>query len=718
MPDLPPIRTQGSLTHYGALHAGYPTQPHLSRDWRFEADWVMTGVEFIPELRCIAPAGNCTPLAQAISEWTLGGNERWREADMPGQHECLWLEYYDSTVYAAGTSAETFAGGIESSATYQPNIALHISRTLPPSGQGVPSQTSLTMYCQMWDGAAWQDGKATLMLPLENPRVTRPFLHTITPRPSGSYDVFNSGSIVSWAPDAATQAQDTQRLTWTVEYIPHPESTGGWILLRNSVGLRWLYHNTALRLVAGPLIVTCSGCRQSVNVTPVVYATDDNLSLQAFPQYVCPLPTSSGNTWPSTAAWNGCASAATGWITQVSQMPGDVYRPLVQFLRGGSVNTHLRPIAWYCHETHAAAITSGGGTASSTQGLHILNALSLSQNSKWRGASGTGEFVAAETAQLTTWKEGGAVVINLGWQTGSGALAAENLLTAFIKPGGIKRETNEDFGAKLTVEFEDFGAKLTRTKLVDVRQGGGLYAGDYFRLVADSLGVPAAAVDVAAACETMVIPYRDLPSDPAFAPRDGVDPITFLDEVFTKAMGLRWGTCKDSTHLMFLDEGAPTYAAGTSSISLHVTRAAVDETFLRHAAHSRNTIGFTNGIKLIVGKGSTAQVSYWVQPQTEREAGIGGINWRAVRVDAAADAAAAIASLRLENYDALSDVIEFSTILRPDLKPDAFVMLDDDLQIGIPAGSVYQITESRPKAEGGPKQDHDFAAKLVALGVS
>ncbi len=689
--------------------------------------------------------------------WKVDWNTRFDEVRVSGAKSPYWIRFYDGKVHTPSTPDDlrVYTGKLDSTDPLDPNWVLSMVRYAPPAEQGVNAFVAVGMAaeCRGADGV-WQDGRVTVMFPLHWEEYPEPFLHVIYPVPD-SYNASVMGEVVSRGPTASSRQQGAGRETWVCEYVDdHDHFSGGHILIRNwpSSERYWHYHHPDVRLVKGIQALTCAGHIVKVNLVPMVYGagsveyqdTDEHVPRtgplaavahrsDAWPHQGWPLPHCEDSPFNVGASWTlqtsfGVASCpATGWGDRVVLTAGgwnvgvgkdnppaggdpddptgpggklgSKYRPYVYFDRVDATARGTRPVAWLAGEQHDAVIGDHQqGTGVSTQGDGVLQTMTYTERSDWRGGNGSAAFAIQDAELYSGWKEGGKVTVRMGWQAGAGyPFEAQDVAVAYIVPGGIERgrRGSEQSGlAHLGVEYGDFSvACMAFTEVVDLRQGGGMTVGEWAAMVANRLEIdPSMQETIAADVASRPIPMADpVPSGPMHEARDGGSWQGHLDAV-CNSLDLRWGFNRAGK--WFIDEGPPGYDPATPDIAYTLDHDAGDpEDAIYEFDVAVTNEKFRNSYKA----SSEGHTHYWIEGKPARLAGVGRARWKFVEGDDLGEPAALLHLLSREWYK-YERLITWQGPLRPGLQPDHFVKVDHVPNCRLAAGTVFQIIEHRMTA--------------------
>jgi len=135
---MPLIIPEGKLSYEPPWEDGVPTAIGFSRDWRFTEEWSGVGIQYLDDLKAIAPSGSINP--RSMAGWTLqaGWDPAVRYVKGLGQPVVYWMEFYDSapttesysTIYAAAQSAYNSAYSI----AYDQAVAAGYDKSVPYGG--------------------------------------------------------------------------------------------------------------------------------------------------------------------------------------------------------------------------------------------------------------------------------------------------------------------------------------------------------------------------------------------------------------------------------------------------------------------------------------------------------------------------------------------------------------------------------------------------------
>ena len=692
------IIPKGKLVVGLPQYDGLVTEFGLARDWRCNERWVGYNCEYIEPLRAIAPVGDIYPADMATADWTASWNNRWRERYVSGFPVAQWLEFYDGSIYAAGTASSTSAGNLLSDGDWSPRWALFLQRYTPPSTQGVYSWFAIQQEALWWNGATWADAIFSIFLPLGDDTYGKPFMHLAYPATHATtFDVLTEGTVLSTYDGGFEREQGPQRLTLTLEYEEDTAKySGGYVLaLFAGATKRWAYHNRNLRLSTGQVRVTCNGGIQSFCLAPITYQRNGT----TMPWQEKPMPVVSGETWVSATTWDTVQSTATDWVVSVAK-EGSSQRPVVSFTRDAYGQTAKRPVLWMANEQHDATIANADATTETTEGEAKLQSLTWRWDRTYRGCRGVATFSGFESEPFPNWRENAKVDVYLGWQTGAGASITSALVASgYIVPGTLtKLRDGGAFAGDPQLGSVEIGAfdvvRMARKDILDLRQAGGMMVNDFMLMAGNRMGLPTSMIDVAVAVQTLEIPLAELPSAPAFAPQDSDSWAQLFDQI-QEACDIRIGFGKDTTGKFFADAGPPTYSHGYSSIAFSIDEDTVTpEDVVYRIEHNRSGDGFRNFVKIIVGPDDDRAEYYWAEALADREAGIGD-DWSRVIVDDDTDRSSGIydvASKFFSTECVWQDDIVWVGPARRDLMPDEFVQITHCDDLGFEVDAVYQIT--------------------------
>lgn len=711
------IVPQAKITVYHPAATGLTTVQGLSRDHFVNEKWQsLGGAEIIKPLHCLAPAGDLRPTTMA-SLWAVHAsyNQALRAAILPGNPPVAGYEFYDNEDYAAGTAATTYAGVLYTNQAgdyWQPNFSLRLIRFAPPPSQGVVPQTTVTLWALVRvttsDGetyldrnGSWTDGKVILALPFQSPTYKNPCLAWRL-RAAGTY--IPDSAYFSQGDDDQSLDGGMNRTTWVFETITDTTLFDGThiVIRRAGGGEPWHAYNENIRIIEGPLTVVMAGCRQQLVLSPITYADSVPTAVTGWAPKPIALPSAEHET---TATFTPVDTTPAGWtVTAAAKDSATVqaalgYRPEVTFTPTAA-NDDTRPVCWLVSEDHepTIAVPAGLPAEESTDTDEALLDLTLRVTDEWNGASGSAAFKRDDSIQYSGWLPRGKVVMNFGWQADpapGGNLAAADVATMFIKPGGIPRDRKgeEQSGAPgLRVELCDLiEARLQETCVVDIGQAGGFTAESWFTLCGNRLGLPDSMIDVAAAIASNVLPLaKPIPSVPNLKPQDGESWESHFDTV-CKASGLRWGY-NPFTGKLFLDGGRPVYSPGVSTITFTIDYDTLTEAdTVYEIEHVEDESGHRNRYKILYGAENERKSSYWKAEDAEIEAD--GADLWAVADDSDGDTVADIQADLDEEHRRQASVIKWIGPLRREFQPEQFVKVGDCPQIGLEVDSVYQISE-------------------------
>ena len=715
------IRPQGKLTYRDPAKDGVVTVLGLSRDWRPTDNWELRGAELIGPLNCISPMGDFRPtnMVWGAGNWGIDNtyNQAVRDVTFSGSPAFGGAEFYDGSVYAAGTPLTTCLAHLITdpavhTPTYlwQPNVVMQIISHTPPPGQGAIPQVSLGVACKLKVGGTtpnfylddadgtWMDGRANLVIPLGSELYKNPVFHAVVG--IGGGDVFTTGWIFGVSSDCRSADQGPSREAWVLEYLEDTARyPGGHILIRNSNNWQswWHIYHPALRLQAGFMSLGLAGCQIGVNVSKVLYSDSLSTDSTCWPRDYRLIP---GAAWEPAVTYGVVKSQArwfssTGWAVTAAGGAAPGYRPVVTFSPGEG-STEDRPVLWLATEDHAPTIAVPPGLPAddTTEGDGLLREITLTMDSTWKRTQATAEFYGAKDGGeiYPGWKERGQVVVNMGWDAAAGAgFAAADLATLYIMPGGIERWRDGAEGQgtpRLRVQLGDFiAARMANTCLLDFRQAAGQTATAWFHAFGHRLGLPDSLIDVQADMAGIEITLNEIPGLPALEAQDGEDPAAHADAVCA-VMGWRWGWDEK----LFLDAGRQTYQPGVSTISFALNYDTLtSEDVVRRIERTREGARWRNCYKGMYGHGDQRQATYHVPDETARAA-VGGDYWAFLDEPDAVTSAAVLKRFN-ELHSKWLEALLWDGPMRTGLTPDMFVNIADLPNLGLVTGAVYQIVE-------------------------
>lgn len=722
---------------------GLRTTLHLSRDWRCyserqsrgsECEWELRNATYIPPLKAIAPAGYVRP--QSMEDWFISAGEvnKWRTGTPDWGRDATSYAFVDNRIYSNQDAA---AGQIASDVALDglvPRIAVWLERKPPPINQSVFVGVMVNLPALYLVEGVEQPARLTLTLPLmqssDDPdyQWDEPFLHLALESEIGAgyyaggsgYSFATSGRILSRGPQSSAMRYGAGREGWLIEYEEDADLySGGHLLIRNvseDGDDYWHEYNRRLRLVStdeavaagamwadGAWVVQVQGAQTIVNVTPIRYGDND---AAAWPTEAKPLPDENADNdleagaYPdgTAAQWGALATEPTDWSVTVAGHSDGTQRPQVVFARGtGSDNE--RAVLWIATEDNPATIGDADSSTpedTNTPGVHRLLNVRYTWERDWKHCGGEATFATETAAYYDDWRENNDVVLSLGWCDGAGEdLETAEVAHGYILPGGLPRGRDGDVlhgdPTLGPVRFGGFDvARLPQKGIVDVRQAGGMAVEEWAELAANALGIDAERVYVAPAVASTTIPPHEIPSLPASAPRDGGSWESHISEV-ERAADVRvcWNRTLD--YDLWVDGGAPEYEHGVSEIALQIDyQALADEDKLLRIAHDATGADYRNVLKAVGGPHEAPVEYYYAQDLADRKAGIGD-DWPAALVADDVEIAELRAEFDREHGEDAASRLAWVMPMRPELRPDMFVQVDNCPGVGVMAGSVYRI---------------------------
>jgi len=719
---------------------GLTTKFGLSRDWRLTKNtWQYRYAEFIEPLNAVAPWGRALPADNALADFDLYYNAKFREWHATGNPTAKGLLFYDGAVYPAWTHLEDFLGYARDKAerAYLPNFVLNLKRWTPPPEQGIIPQAAVQLPATYGGEAAY----VGLWLPYASDDYRRAFLHCYVGEPEEAYNVLTEGWFLSEGPSTGANSQGMHEETWFFEYLEVWRDADGvlygeggegrtfycsHILVRLGTEAQdwWHYMSHDLRLTTGKWGLSFGGAQQWANITPITYGSQTGYPLAiapslAYPTVPKPLPDVSGvggdaDAWNDDPTWGALVTDVAGWTVTTTEATDATQRPLVT-MTPATAAQHIRPVVWLATEQHPAII--GDETESedvTTAGTHALKSMRLSFNSEYKGQSGSVTFHPSEEddPRFPTFRENAACRLSIGWQTGAGAgIAVAETAHLYVRPGGVTRGRDGDMqtaGAPwLTLDLGDFAdVRASRKQIIDVRQAAGMTIGEWTLMAANRMGIQSDYVYCDPALEDIVIPTNiEIPGTPVLAPQDGAGWLDHIREVerdasirvgFNRpvaAMGGAWYT-------MVVDAGMPEYEHGVSAITYTLEADALTDSDVLYTVKAqasaedfRNVLKASYGRKRSIraGAADNAVVEwYWAEPLATRKLTVGD-DWGVAITDTNATAPGEIAQrFALEHYKWQGKLF-WTGPLRNDIKPDDFIAAGDLPGIDVDKGSVWQV---------------------------
>ena len=718
------LKPTGKLIVGAPNHDGHITRYGLGRDWRPRPDWIMRGCEYIEPLGAIAPSGLLVPQEMTLTPgglFTASVNDAFREINVSGNPVVTWLEFYDGSVY---TDPDVARGLLTSYYdTWTPNWVLSLVRWCPPIGQGVYSYVIVEMEASVFYAGSWVDGFASLVLPLQDAAGDHdsPFLHTIrTAEFVSSYNVLTEGRILAQGSRSSSSRQGPAREQWAFEWIEDTNRfTGGHFLIRQlgeHDGKFWHYYARDMRVLTGTVRINVCGNVTALNLSPIRYGESTMTARARYPKGI-PIVYDSGlgeNAWvddPEAFAWDGIATLPADWTVTVEDYGiSNPHWPQVTFDRGAYGSAYLRPVVWLVTEQSDSIIANADTDTETTEGEHILHALSWSWNRRYRGSEGVAEVHPTPGATpVETWRTNARVEVHLGWQAGAGAgLESTQIAIGYIIPGGIPRGldgSNENAAPSAPgVRVGAFDvARWPQKDIIDLRQAGGMTVSDWLSMVGNRMGLPASMIDCDVAVADLAIPVTELPSHPAHAPQDGDKWDQHIDAV-EAALNIRVGFGKNNDGHLFADAGPPAYDPYTSTIAFTVDyNTTTSEDRIWRIVHNDSGEEFRNLLKITIDPDAAEpSIFYWAEQEATRRAGIGDTWEFAASVEVAqGDVLGDVGRKFDQDHYQWQDTLEWEGPLRPEnLLPDAFVEIGECPYVGLTVGDIYQVTDHAVAGQG------------------
>lgn len=702
----------------------WKTKKHEGLLWSCQGD-----MEWIESLNALAPRGYAYPGEESYHDyWVPGGNQRWREVKVSGNPTVSWLEYYDAGIYTGTESVSTYSGLVTRNASFPVGVnwCLHLIRNAPPAGQTLQSAVFVTFQAEVWDtdDAAWDTINMVLFLPMAGQQYNGvPSLYVIDPLPETAYSLTDYQPVAFMNPKTDKQ-EFPHREWWSVEYIRHPaeaiDNTTGWFLIRTSGSDEpMLWRSPIIRPKAGTVSIRAQGSVVDTNLRQIRYGYipaegQADPSWSFWPSYYPRFPQVVGSTFSHSATFQAIKSQPTGWTSAVAALSADApHVPKVTVTRTGATNWNERDVFWALGTEMASVFGEANATTDTTQGKHLAN-VSVTLRSDWRGATGTARMAPTTSTAAGAWKDNSPVDVYLGWQTGAGAIAEKLLTRLKIVPGSMKNtRTGGEAGGRLVTTFglSDMVMDLVEGEIVFGRQAGGRNLAEWFRSCMGAIGIPAAQVYVDATLESYIIPAAPIPSGECFPQRDGDSWKAHLDSV-CNACGVRWGftrTIGGTIYAAFLDLGKVAYT-GASTIAFTIQDGVQDEGMTLRLSHSTNHLHGPNAYRIASGDSSNRSlarfekandlqnVGLYVETHASRKERGALMRWKNVEYKPSVNPGDILKVFERRMNDTVS-MIEWDTILRPDLLPEMFVQVSTTKYPRIATGTVFQIDEATYNTE-------------------
>jgi len=746
--------------------------------------WTLDGCEIIDEIGALAPAANMRSVQDMNNiAWTFdppldSTTPKWRLTRVSGNPSHIAAQFTDGSFHAAGTQ-QAAKGTIRKKASwygdFKNGFLLRLDRHSPPpdeissSGVITPHIDSMTIVIMSGrrryeEEGPWVTGYLTLLLPASSATFRSPCLHWFDGEPS-EIDIDDAAfNLLATGKRSTTEQQGFGRTTWLVEFIDGPvynglgflESmghTGLHVLIRTSLDDedRWYSHLGDIHVDGDVFNISCQGCVQHVSVSELSYpstATAWAMEPRFAPGYMGDVQNLRWRmpakwAWDSWETWN---DGETGTIT-IDLVPQEkenwfdeefnpgVFWPRVRFT-GVPNDDRSRGILWGLRAiipplTDIVSPRNPGTT--DDQG--VLESLSYSVNSEWRGAGGTATIIAsASNLAIHNWKRGSFVEIYLGWDgedLGLYSMGLASFACGYIMDIRFGATGDDPNRISAEIEIGDFvKARMGKSMLIDSCQSGGRFICNrinfnervitgWFPDMMARCGLFCDTDHDSSTCAVLngvvaIDPYfldlsidldPEMPSRMWLECNDGTAIQSHLDEVVNGmgfvdedaySSGPRWGFGQIGQ--AFLDKGRPRYDDSIPVAFVVDTTSANDlsgdgvtQNMITTIQRVTDTEKFRNAFKTTY----RGRDSYAADPAAARLAE-GGDLWHFSTLGNSR----AVARENLMERRRRSVTVEMTTPMAPWLQPDMFVRIDSGALIGIPVGSVFQVTSHQITMSG------------------
>ena len=524
----------GLMTHLPSAHNWSVHEPRLDPAVRFSADltssygWILThDLEYIPELRALAPRGQAAPATMHLSDWTVNRG-RWHESPTVGVLKTSWLAFVDGR---PGLLATGEYGDIKSKGSYA--AAQQWWLLLPPVAE---NETDPVFIDVRWFG----DGvHPEYCLRIPYPGVTAPDtleIHGILEypalygRPRG---VTGWALIDTWRDEVSVQ-QD-MRLGADVMGLRVEQDAGWWLLQFAGNAERWAYKGdwqaadgssyAGVEITAGPVGIASVGRRLYFNVQEISYPTE----VVATPAtYLIVAP--QVNAYPTYHLLRDCPTGAT--VTgEVDALSESAKRPKLTF---SATDTHKRALAYNVAEVRPCLFTAATTTPRTTVGSDTMRLLRMSgeQDESLRGATAEVELIPKLGYALPDLGVNDKATLQATFDNGA---SYYTMHVGYLTPPEYTTSGTEPTAVKAQV-LDGIEARLSGHKLIGSPSWAGWPIDEAFMLLLGYGGVPDSLIAVDAAIAPgweggYYLPVADPKGDLGLQPEPGTEVWQAIDEV-------------------------------------------------------------------------------------------------------------------------------------------------------------------------------------------
>lgn len=716
---------------------GMITQFGSAEDFRFDdiSKWELRNCELIPELNCLTFKGDSSPKSMENIFALTGRNSdvNWVVRYPDYTNPVYSWQFCDAKIYDPDTDDPEDYIGIISSSGFDDaagNFALTVRRNNPPRGQLIDSLTFATIPDIRYDDLTntYVPGWLSLCLPVGDSKqssdyeYTNPFLHHIdlTEAAGGIYDVFTEGIILAEIPINNLEAGSRER--WTFEHVTDPNYfDGSHILIKSqkienkkgklndnsgythiyderiTVANKTLWDALGLTYAATDeeWRVSCQGCVQTVNLSKINYSqkTLGKAFYKTGRLWRGPEHYLESATYLSAGArWTDLTTQPTGTSVWVDNYTGweSAIRPEVSLQHSGT-KTDVRPFCWYITETNKAIIGNVEDTLYAwTEGLQTVTDLQWTWGEDYKNSTGSVGWQPTNIGSnpLPTPVDGARVEITAGWDAAAPAAVQKPLIPnifGWTDPAANpnRRSGGTDYihmvDSKLNISSYD-SAKLSskKSQMIDFKQAGGMTVDAWAKYIGNRLGIPEARIYVDAAVATKNIKVNEVPSKPSLEASDGTDILSHIQSVEDSTdIRVCWDKTNDFT--IYVDAGKPHWTGNINDIkfildedtvNIYEIVLDVDSTF--------DTSNYKNFLKFKIGRHGKEEFGYLYDLLPTRS--LNDLDDFQVYIE---EADATTVNEVIYNYfkrhrpDGLNYglKLKFSTMMRPDLRPDDFILI-------------------------------------------